>query len=392
MALGVPQPRNLMSARSSPMPFRPQGYDYRGPSASPGSPATPPPTPQQQQRVQPPASVDPRSPVNFLTLSQQQRDAYIAAAEQSAAHAQALDAAKAFYTQLNGPQLARFGVNSASLNLQRGQLQANHALQNRYLNQDLAFGDRQHDLQLAGVNIDRGGANRQLGYLSQLMGMNTADLNRRLGFIDQHQGLAQESAGRQLGYVDTRRGIENEALGYDIGNIQEQFQREQRSQRDDAAARGAGTSPGHRLAIEDIGEDRQYRLATRLLESKATKAGLTNEEFGVREQLARQLLGFNEQRGDLNSQYARDQLGLQNQQANTRDQLKHLDLRAQEVGLSREQMRSAIQRQLEASNLDMFFGVQDIENALGSNDLQREVLADQILRQAIANVQFFGGR
>lgn len=371
------------------------------------------------------------------------------------------DSAYSYYSGMNAPAMAQLGVSDAGLGLQAAQYNAQFGAAQRYAGQDYGFGQRQYDLGMLGLqgqrddagtqlgfgnrrldnqgfdaqaqygfdnrrlDVREGAANRQIDYFGTLMGWNTEDLGTRKNFIDRFQGLAEDSAARQQGYVGQRKGFNQRGYDLDVGNIEQNTDTDLRRQRNEAAAAGAGTSSGNRADVADIYGTEGFQLGKAKLSFDDVLAGLNNESAGIREQLANQLLGFDQDRSELDMGYRRDQLGLGNQIAGERDNLanigidrdqnrygldstmrdiglsreelganynstmRDLDIRGGELGLTRDQMAASIQRQLENASLDRFFGVADVMNALNSNDIQRQQLAEQIVRQATANAGAF---
>lgn len=296
------------------------------------------------------------------------------------------DQAYNYYTAQNGAAMAQLGLADSMGMTDIAQANANADLMERYGQQDIGFGNRQYDLTMGGIGIDRDTANRQYGYYGQLSGMANANLARQLGLLDESSGLYRDSAARQQAYIGQQQGFNTEGYNLDVGNINQNHQTALRQQREQAAMSGSNTSFGNRWALGDIAGTHQYQLGQADLGRRETDAGLVDQGRSVQEQLARQLLGIKGERGDLQYSNTREQLGYREQQAQTQDRLRHLDIRAGEAGLTRDQMQSGIQRQLERSQLDRFFGVADVLAALDSNDIQRQQLAEQIIRQATAGV------
>lgn len=314
-----------------------------------------------------------------------------------------MDMAMQYFTGLAGTDYAQLGLSDAQLATQQAKLNAGYNLTSKYANQDLGFGNQRLDLQQQGVGVERGANMRQIEYYAKLMGMNTADLARRMGYVDEAQGLAYKSFGRENQYIDQQHGfvgrqLSNANLGFDYStaSVLQAGQTGLRDQRDAAAAGGSYATAGNRDRLSDVrgtqaqglGQIDVGRKGARL-DYDTSKAGLKNQRGDLKDQLSEQLLGFKSQRGELKSDYGRDQLSLKEQQAKLNDSNKMLDIKSSEIGLSRRELSSSIQRQLEKAGLDRTFGVQDVMAALQSNDIQRISLAENIIRQATANRQFF---
>jgi hypothetical protein len=294
------------------------------------------------------------------------------------------DQAYGYYQAQNGGALAQLGVNDAMLGMDAARAEGQYGLAQQYGQEDMGFGQRGYDLDMQGIAIDQGAAGRQYDMYGNLLGLGQANLGRELGLLDQSQGLYEDSAARAQQYIMEQLGFNETGYGLDVGNINQNTLMETRGQRDDAAARGANTTAGNRWALEDINMTGDYQLGQAELDFTSTNASLNDQGDQVREQLARQLLGIEGERGDLQYGWDTQKLSLGEQQAQAQDAQRHLGIRAEEAGLSRDQLMSGIQRQLQQSQLDRFFGIQDVLAALDSNDIQRQQLAEQIIRQATA--------
>lgn len=289
------------------------------------------------------------------------------------------------------PALAELDQADALGALAQQQITAQYGLDVGNLNSQLDFGMEAIGYQQQGNQIDMAAAGRQAAYYAQLMGMSTDALARRLGYINEAEMLANQSHDRQQAYIGQQHGFNATQLGLSEAEINQAYGTNMRLQLDDAAARGANTTGGNRAAVGDIKGTRIIDLGSANLQFDQQGANLDNQSADLREQLAEQLLGFRQDREELQYDYDREQLSLEEQIAQQHDREQQLAIRAQELGLSARELQQQIQYQLSSAGLSSFFGVADVIAALNSNDIQRQMIAEQIIRQATAGGQMFAG-
>lgn len=200
--------------------------------------------------------------------------------------------------------LNQLALQNAGYTTDQGNLQTNYGLDQRAL-----------ALDRAGLGIDRGAAARALA--------NTLEQER----------LAKAMTGNQ------KRTL---GLGYESDT---------RSERSDATARGALTTPGTRQNLTDL-------YGNFLLGNERLDLGLESDLLGIREQ-----------------------------RAQAKDRQKQLDLESKRLGLNSEQLSNQLSQALDQLGLSHLMSVNDIFSALSSGNADRAGLA----RQMIEDLVNFGG-
>lgn len=206
-----------------------------------------------------------------------------------------------------GPQDQYYQSQQDALLNQLGMVNAQYDTQRGYLNQNYGFDQRDLGFDRQALAIDRGAIARQL-----------ADLVQQEEII---RGLDANS---------------RKALGL-------QYSQDVRSEKSDATARGAFTTPGTRTNLKDL--------------------------FGE--------LMLGNERLDLGLR--RDILDLNSRRSSLQDQRKMLDIQSQRYGVGSDRLRSQLDQALGALGLDRMTSVNDIFAALNSGNSQRAALAQQLL-------------
>lgn len=171
---------------------------------------------------------------------------------------------------------------------------------------------------------------------------------RGLGLDRQALGLAQNTARRGLGFTRQEEAIMRAQLANSQAQANSLAENQTWDARSDATASGAMTAPGIR---HDLGEIYGNLVQTR----------------------EQNQLGFD-----------RDFLGLRQQRASYRDQLRSSRIEAQRLGLSEDQLRTSLRRGLTQLRLDSTMTVNDLMSALATGNVQQQALVRQIIEQALA--------
>lgn len=163
------------------------------------------------------------------------------------------------------------------------------------------------------------------------------------------QGLGVDRAAAQRAgvNVDALMALAGQMLQNQLGSTRLGADIRTRGQKSDATARGAFVTQGNRDALSDISKQ----------------------------------LGFDE--GRLNIGYQQDMIGLKEQKAQAADRNKQLDMKAKELGLQRNELKTALQQGIERLNMGAYVDVNSIMDKLASTDIQERTIAEQIYRQAL---------
>lgn len=265
-------------------------------------------------------------------------------------------AAQQYYTAYYGPEFANIDLQQAQQRNKIGYLTAAQQLagsqsgaNKNYANQDYALG-------MEGVGLQRGQVGMDEAYYRQLLGVNDRDLSGSMGYQDTLTTLAQQ------------------LLGLNRSDVLRQATNAREAALSSATPLGAVQSRNTRLGLTDIIAQQDSSLAQ------------LNQGYDT------QMAGIGEARRNAQLGHDKTQLGLQHQLDLNQSELSALDLRAKELGLTREKALSQLQQGLESMNLSTVIGVKDIMSALTSGDMQRMMLAEQVARQAeeAARAGYFG--
>jgi hypothetical protein len=131
--------------------------------------------------------------------------------------------------------------------------------------------------------------------------------------------------------------------------------------------------------------------------TEGTKEGFGNlssqydlQQQNIRNQLAQANVGFGEQQAGLTKGYGDAYSDFQTELARSthgtagaQAQMDQLNLKAQEYGLDQRELANQLQQGLSNLNLDQTLKITDLMGALSSNDYQRQMVASQIISNAI---------
>lgn len=242
------------------------------------------------------------------------------------------------------------GLNQFSRNTNRDVLEQNsqYNFGARGLNEDFGFSNRLNNLDIAGNQIDRNAAQRVL---------NSGGL-----YDVQQQGLdaSRGLLGREL--ANQMRGF-----GFDQSTATRAAKTNLRGSISDAAARGAAQNEGLRNKVTDI-------------------YGNLYDQFG-QINVGREGARISNERGkiSLNNQQA----GLTENKAQARDRTAQIDLQAQRLGISGEQLRNNLTRGLEKLGIDKRVNTNALIDGLMSKSAETKQQALQLYYQALDYGGFF---
>lgn len=251
---------------------------------------------------------------------------------------------------------------------QIGLLQGNQALQSRLLNEDYSTSLARLGLQGEGIGIDKEAIGREIAYYSNLLGLSEEDFKRTSGTLDTLGTLASEALALQL-----------QGIGVDETSAKQLADVNTRQVLSDATARGAVPAPGTQQAFTDI----QNQLVNQL---EAFGINRKESERGFRELMT----NLTERKGQLGTDFQRETLGLKNKQQQARDAEKQLGLRAKDLGLQKDQLRTALQQGLAKLNLDTVISIDELMGAIVGGDFKQQQIAEDIIRQATDAAGYFG--
>lgn len=211
-------------------------------------------------------------------------------------------------------------------------------LRNIYGTQDQQIQASQQDL-LNQLGLTNAMYDTQAGYLRTNYGFD----QRNLGLDRRAMDVDRGSIARQLASLvqqeEIIRGLDansRKALG-------KQYAEDVASEKSDATARGAFTTPGTRTNLKNLFGDLML--------------GNERLDLGLRQDI----LGLNDRRGSL------------------QDQRRMLDIQSRRYGIQGDQLRSQLDQALQGLGLDRMTSVNDIFAALNSGNAQRAALAQQML-------------
>lgn len=209
----------------------------------------------------------------------------------------------------------------------------------------------------------------QIGYQQgvQALNQNAALDQQKLNLGPQYDAVTRQAIARQLAGLDEQGrlaflGLGNQFKGFDLQTLQAQqgADRNKIAVRSDATVRGAMSGRGINRTYGNIAQD---------LANQLTGIGI-NKEGAI----------INAQEGDLSRK---------EQAAKLQDQNKMLDIKAKEYGVDRAKIQASLQQGIAKLGLDQFMDVSQLLDALNSNDMERQAIATQIFRDAMAYSDMF---
>lgn len=235
------------------------------------------------------------------------------------------------FTVWNGPSMALIDQNSQQLANQIGMGQGLLAFNQGALQQDA-------NAQLAKLN---------LGPEYDAIQRN-ANL-RGIGSIQELDKLAYQALGVQAGQFDLGR---KEAW--------QQAYTQGRNVRSDATVRGAVGGRGYKFSMDEIQRGLANQLQNIDFQAEGAKINALEGQVGRKEQIAQ-----------------------------LEDRNKMLDIKAKEYGIDKQQIEANLQQGLAKLGIDNFMSTNQLLDALNSNDLQKQAIAQQIFRDAMEYSDFF---
>lgn len=254
---------------------------------------------------------------------------------------QALDVA----TGWAGPSLIQNDINADRLANQLGYGDAQYGLGVDALQQNTALDRARLGINARDINIDRESIARQMGVSNQL------------------QALANQLFGIDIKGL----GIDQRGLDAQMTTANRNLDAELRRQMSDATARGAVGGPGLMYRKQETEADRQDAFGNFLR---------STEQLGLR----KDQVGIARKQSDIN--YTEDR-------AKLADRAKILDNQAGKLGIDAKQLEANLSQGLARLGVDRLFNMNDLLDAMASNDVDRQAIAQQIFREAMGMSQFF---
>ena len=222
------------------------------------------------------------------------------------------------------PDILYGGQERARYDAQIPFVDANYGQRESAMRADYNANMRNADLDLAGIGVRRGAANRDAGYYQGL-----------LELMPYYANLSGKERERALGEARRQGHMERLGIGSDYTN------------------RGA------------------YFSGMRSIKSYNSILGQQAQELGAEIGYGRDMLGQREKT-----------MGLERSKAMTGDQLALLDIDAQKVGVSRDKYKAALEQGLASLGYDRFMSLEQLYQQRDSADFQTQKLIDQVLNSA----------
>lgn len=199
------------------------------------------------------------------------------------------------------------------------------------------------------ISLTNASKQAQTGYLQ-------ADYRTGLAQNDLSQqslGIQRGALGRQSPYLDTLHQLAMQGINLNQESTQHQAQIAKRGAVSSAVTRGAINSPGLRQGLSDISM-----------------------------QLENQVSGYNLQRGQENAQYGEKKASLADQNAT-------LDLQARSLNISRDQLKTELDRGLDRLGLSTAMTTADLLARMNSSTIEDQVLAQQVFNAALQSSDYY---
>lgn len=264
----------------------------------------------------------------------------------AATQAPGYGAALAYYQGQYEPQQAYLDLQQTQQRNKIGQLYAANGLNGSQAGQNSQFANQDYSLGLQGLGVDRNNVGIDNDYYNSLQSLVNNDLSGSLGYQDIVGGLAQKLLGLQQGAVNQT---------YDTNR---------RNQISSTVATGGAQSLMNIKGLQDIYGVQQNQLGQLQQGYESTQAQIA------------------EAKRNAQTSADRETLGIQHDLKLNDNQLAALDIKAKELGLSRDKALAGIQQGLAKMNLDTTLSVGDVLDAITSGDFQRQQIGEQIIREA----------
>lgn len=148
----------------------------------------------------------------------------------------------------------------------------------------------------------------------------------------------------------------------------------------DLALQGIGL--GERGANQQADIARRGALSSAVTRGAVSSPGLRQDYSDIANQLANQVQGYGIQRGQENVTFAE-------KQAQLKDQNATLDLQAKSLNLSRDQLKTELDRGIDRLGLSTALTTADLLGKMNSSNIDDQVLAQQIFNAAIQNSDYY---
>lgn len=288
------------------------------------------------------------------------------------------------FAGMAAPQFAGIDLQQAQQRNQIAQLQAQFQQQSGFAHQNYGLASRGIALDEAGIGIARGANEQDEEYFNRLGAMLSDNYNRQVGEVGQYNTLFNQDYSGKLGYLTTIEELINSMFNYRETGTKNQFADARRDQESDAIARGAVGSSGHGQRLTSLRDQYEVAMGQLGVGRRQEVAGVKEQRRGVDQAYKEGILGIQKQLGDLAYGYNREKLSLWNEQVANDQERAMLDLKAQELGLKRDQLAAQLSQGLQSLGLQNTINVNGLMNAMASGDIQRQILAQQVTQQAMA--------
>jgi len=318
--------------------------------------------------------------------------------------------------EANAPQIERYFEQAGYAQDQAGWRKQGYDIQAQDYQNQYRNGQANIDLDYAGNAVERGAAQRQMGYYDNMYGIDQQRYNAAMAYQSGNQVFADgrfRLAGQDLALDDRTYGIAGERYGLQgqthtsvlaqIANQAAMAQREAFEGNRDAASKatgaGAFTSAGHGWDREDIASALGFQLTdlgeqTKQEQVNRQQQGLDYDEAGIRNErdhldYERQAIEYMSTTSDIannknNLTFDLQEAGLtrDEQQARLQDRLQTLDIQAQRFGLNRQQLQDKLATALRNLGLDRQISQGQLADMLSSTNANYSQLVMSILQQA----------
>lgn len=263
--------------------------------------------------------------------------------------------------QFNAPALAQLQSQQSLLGLQMGVQGQQYANQQQQLRDSYGYDTARLGLEQQGIGIDQAAASRQQDYYNALYGIDREKYQQAMGYTGDLKGFSREDFQNTLNRLANQASQTRYNADSSVMDLQ-----------GDLAAAGAFTSAGGRRKRGDIYAARDYQLTDLARQVQGTDIGFRREQAG-----------FDNTMANLTSDFKAAGLTNAEQQARLGDRLKQLDLQAQGLGISRQELDSRLQTGLTTLNLNNTVSVGQLMDALSSNNAAQAQWANSIVMQAL---------
>lgn len=264
-------------------------------------------------------------------------------------------------TGYSQPALAQLQSQQDLLGLQMGVTQQQYANQQQQLRDSYGFDTARLGLEQQGLGIDQAAARRQQDYYNALYGIDREKYQQAMGYTGQLKGFSREDFQNSLRRLANQADQTRFQAGANIADLQS-----------DLAAMGSFTSAGGRRKRGEIESNRDFALTDLARQVQGTDIGFRRDQAG-----------FDNTMANLTSDFKASGLTNAEQQARLQDRLGQLDLQAQGLGISRQELDSRLSSGLATLNLNNLVNVGQLMDAMNSNNAQQQAWANSIVMQAL---------